>query len=231
LFDLTASILVLLGFLVFRWAVIAAPIIGTVALLRPASAGFRRLVNAVVAALFNVIIFGTGAAVYLFAVDTVMNTATIPGWLQVVLVFLTGLVGWLLLRPYRRITQLGGKDPLAAIAAGGVFNRRQAQIEQASATAVAARPDRSAVPVVSDRPPVRVELRADPPIDNGVGRPALAPAQAPTTVEVPSRPHREVPPDPANYGDTVYRPARTGETLVPVERSAARTRIEARAEP
>ena len=69
LFDLTASLLVLLGFLIFRWAVIAAPILGTVALLRPASAGFRRLANAVVAALFNIVIFGTGAAIYLYAVD------------------------------------------------------------------------------------------------------------------------------------------------------------------
>ena len=39
MFDLTASMLVLLGFLIFRWAVIAAPILGTIGLLRPASAG------------------------------------------------------------------------------------------------------------------------------------------------------------------------------------------------
>ncbi|MFB9238500.1 MFS transporter [Plantactinospora siamensis] len=110
LFDLTASILVLLGFLIFRWAVIAAPVLGTVGLLRPASAGLRRLGNAVVAALFNIAIFGTGAAIYLFAVDLVMSTPTLPGWLQVVLVALSGVVGWLLLRPFQRITQLGGKD-------------------------------------------------------------------------------------------------------------------------
>ena len=76
MFDLTASLLVLLGFLIFRWAVIAAPILGTVGLLRPASAGFRRLANAVVAAVFNIVIFGTGAAIYLFAVDLIMNTPT-----------------------------------------------------------------------------------------------------------------------------------------------------------
>ncbi|HEY0700951.1 MAG TPA: MFS transporter, partial [Micromonospora sp.] len=81
MFDLTASLLVLLGFLVFRWAVIAAPILGTVGLLRPASAGLRRLANAVVAAIFNIAIFGTGAAIYLFAVDLVMSTPTLPGWL------------------------------------------------------------------------------------------------------------------------------------------------------
>ncbi len=59
-----------------------------VGLMRPASAGIRRLANAVVAAVFNIAIFGTGAAIYLFAVDLIMNTPTLPGWLQVVLVWL-----------------------------------------------------------------------------------------------------------------------------------------------
>lgn len=141
LFDLTASLLVLLGFLLFRWAVIAAPVLGTVGLLRPASAGFRRLANAVVAALFNIVIFGTGAAIYLFAVDLIMNTASLPGWLQVVLVWLCGVVGWLLLRPYRRITQLGGKDATATIAGGSWHRRllrdvREATIVRPSADAV-----------------------------------------------------------------------------------------------
>jgi hypothetical protein len=53
-----------------------------------------------------------------------MNTASLPGWLQVVLVWLCGVVGWLLLRPYRRITQLGGKDGTAAIASAGSWHRR-----------------------------------------------------------------------------------------------------------
>ncbi len=124
MFDITASILVLIGFLIFRWAVIASPILGTIGLLRPASSGLRRLANAVLAAIFNIIIFGTGAAVYLFAVDLIMDTATLPGWLQVVLVWLVGVVGWLLLRPYRRITQMGGKDPTAAIVSAGSWHRR-----------------------------------------------------------------------------------------------------------
>jgi hypothetical protein len=124
MFDLTASVMVLLGFLIFRWAVIAAPILGTVGLLRPASSGIRRLGNAVVAAMFNIAIFGTGAAIYLFAVDLIMNTPSLAGWLQVVLVWLCGVVGWLLLRPYRRITQLGGKDSTRAIASAGSWHRR-----------------------------------------------------------------------------------------------------------
>jgi hypothetical protein len=123
LFDLTASLLVLLGFLIFRWAVIATPILGTVGILRPASAGIRRLANAVVAAIFNIIIFGTGAAVYLFAVSLIIETDTIPGWLQVVLILLTGVVGWMLLRPYRRITQLGGKGSSGALSSIGGWQR------------------------------------------------------------------------------------------------------------
>ncbi|MBF9135496.1 MFS transporter [Plantactinospora sp. S1510] len=124
MFDLTASVLVLLGFLLFRWAVIATPVLGTVGLMRPASAGLRRLGNAVVAAVFNIAIFGTGAAIYLFAVDLVMSTSTIPGWLQVALIWLCGVVGWLLLRPYRRITQLGGKDSTEVVGAAGSWHRR-----------------------------------------------------------------------------------------------------------
>jgi hypothetical protein len=110
LFDITASVLVLIGFLIFRWAVIAAPMIGTLALLRPASAGLRRLANSVVAATFNVIIFGGGAAIYLSAVTIILNTSNLPGWLQVVLILLVGVVGWLLLRPHRRLTQMAGQS-------------------------------------------------------------------------------------------------------------------------
>jgi hypothetical protein len=170
-FDLTASLLVLLGFLIFRWAVIAAPIIGTVAIFRPASAGFRRLMHSVVAAVFNIVVFGTGAALYLHAVDLIMNTTTLPGWLQVVLVGLCGVVGWMLLRPYRRITQLGGKDPLAAIVAGGLFNRRQARLEESAAAVAAAQRDEGGrVPAVTgDRPPVRIELNDPTPAITGGG--------------------------------------------------------------
>lgn len=123
LFDITASVLVLLGFMIFRWAVIAAPILGTVGLLRPASSGLRRLANAVVAAIFNIIIFGTGSAIYLFAVSLILSTASLAGWLQVVLIWLTGVVGWLLLRPYRRITQLGGKDSTSVLTSVGGWHR------------------------------------------------------------------------------------------------------------
>ncbi len=171
LFDITASLLVLLGFLVFRWAVIAAPLIGTVGLLRPASGGLRRLMHAVVAALFNVVVFGTGAAIYLHAVDLVMNTPAIPGWLQVVLVLLCGVVGWLLLRPYRRITQLGGKDPLAAIAAGGLVHRRRARLEESAAAVTRRVRDDPGRGPAADPPPARIELQSDLWAERGPAQP------------------------------------------------------------
>jgi hypothetical protein len=168
LFDIVASLLVLLGFLIFRWAVIATPALGTVAILRPASAGLRRLAGAVLAAVFNIAIFGTGAAVYLSAVDLIMNTASLPGWLQVTLILLCGVVGWILLRPYRRITQLGGAPatqgwgkallrPAAAAATAAV-----APPAVAAAVASAGRPEGrkegGSEVAAGDTPPMRVEV-------------------------------------------------------------------------
>jgi hypothetical protein len=185
MFDLTASILVLLGFLIFRWAVIAAPILGTIGLLRPASSGIRRLGNAVVAAIFNIAIFGTGAAIYLFAVDLIMNTASLPGWLQVVLVWLVGVVGWLLLRPYRRITQLGGKDSAAAIASAGSWHRRffrdmreAARLEVVEGGGTREPTFGKSRTVYVDESNLRPEARLEDPAHAASNRPQLTPAPA-----------------------------------------------------
>jgi hypothetical protein len=222
LFDLTASLLVLLGFLIFRWAVIAAPILGTVALLRPASAGFRRLANAVVAALFNIVIFGTGAAVYLYAVDLIMNTTALPGWLQIILVWLCGIVGWLLLRPYRRVTQMGGKDPTALLA-GGTWHRRFFRDVRETAPAAVARPS-GVTATALDRQAQRVEIRAE-----------LPQAEAVTAPRPPEVPHQRQPPGQRPTaetwadgggdlaaGQTVYHPRRSPVTVDrdPAPRSA-----------
>ena len=232
LFDITASILVLLGFLIFRWAIIAAPILGTLGLLRPASAGLRRLANAVVAAIFNIAIFGTGAAVYLFAVDVIMGTTSLPGWLQVVLVWLCGIVGWLLLRPYRRITQLGGKDSSATVAEPGSWHRRfllgdprpgrtrpePVQINQRQ---------RIDVVIRDERPEARPDSAAEP----SPGTPATSPDRAgePARQSTPARrADRWVEPDVPNTTTTsytIYRP----DSIEPTESGQPeRVRAEAR---
>jgi hypothetical protein len=218
MFDLTASILVFLGFLIFRWAVIAAPILGTIGLLRPASAGIRRLGNAVVAAVFNIAIFGTGAAIYLFAVDLIMNTASLPGWLQVVLVGLVGLVGWILLRPFRRITQLGGKDGARAIASGGSWQRRFFRdMREASRTEnedahepVIGKGSRT---VFADQTNLRPEARLEDPAHSSVNRGELSPVSAGTSGPVrPDGKESTRSDEPASPGEPSSTPVRSGST-------------------
>jgi hypothetical protein len=190
MFDLTASVLVLLGFLIFRWAVIAAPVLGTVGLLRPASSGIRRLGNAVVAAIFNIAIFGTGAAIYLFAVDLIMNTASLPGWLQVVLVWLCGVVGWLLLRPYRRITQLGGKDGTAAIVSAGSWHRHFFRDMREAARLEVAEGGGTREPAIGrnrtvyvDQSSLRPEARYEDPSHASAGRREIVTTSAPHQID------------------------------------------------
>jgi hypothetical protein len=237
MFDITASILVLLGFLIFRWAVIAAPALGTVGMLRPASGGIRRLVNAVVAALFNIIIFGTGSSIYLFAVDLIVNTPSIPGWLQIVLIWLCGVLGWLLLRPYRRITQLGGKASADQILLAGRWHRRF--IRDVSETArrpvspaeETAAKRRAAAESSLSRPETRLEDPTGTRPVGGPGESAGTSEPIPTAPARPRRPRRvpqwtepEVADPPASY--SIYRPDQRRSAApapsTPTERTAGR---------
>jgi hypothetical protein len=237
MFDITASILVLIGFLIFRWAVIAAPLLGTIGILRPASSGLRRLANAVIAAIFNIIIFGTGAAIYLYAVDLIMSTTTLPGWLQVVLMWLVGVVGWLLLRPYRRITQMGGKDSTAAIVSAGSWHRRFFRDARDAARLDVVTPGGTAEPRfgrsrgAGDEPAraVRPETRtedtrtgADTPVMAGT-EPTREPARAGQRRPAGDWTEPDVPEAPANY--SIYRPASSpapASTSTPVRRPVRR---------
>lgn len=114
-FDMTSSLLILLGFLIIRWAVIAAPAIGTVALLKPAASGLKRLGNTVVGSLISVVIFSIGGPAYLSATSLILSEKSLAGWLQMVLVLVCGIAGWTLLRPYRRMRALAGNDPILAM--------------------------------------------------------------------------------------------------------------------
>jgi len=115
--------------------------------------------------------------IYLFAVDMIMSTASLPGWLQVVLIWLTGVVGWLLLRPYRRITQLGGKDGTAAISSAGSWHRRFFRDMREAAKLDVAEPGGTKEPVIGkgrtvyvDQSNLRPEARLEDPTHNSAGR-------------------------------------------------------------
>jgi hypothetical protein len=220
-FDILSSLLVLLGFLLFRWAVIAAPLLGTVAIFRPASAGFRRLTNAVVAAVFNIVIFGTASGVYLFAVDLIMNTSTLPGWLQMVLVGLCGAIGWLLLRPFRRLNQLTGGTAPAALA---LASRPFANIGGSAGK------DFASAEVLTAAPAQRVETRPEAPPPGTPAGPS--PIGTPPSV-TPARPSRAPAPSGPGWSEPASQPVpeyalyRPGEH---VESDSAEIEIGRRAE-
>ena len=222
LFDIAASLLVLLGFMIFRWAVIAAPVLGTVGLLRPASSGIRRLANAGVAAIFNIIIFGAGSAIYLLAVNLIITTPAIPGWLQVVLILLTGVVGWMLLRPYRRITQLGGKASASPIASLGGWQRlffREARKAEAEDGHDAVSSGRSKVSPIVLQTQTRPEARdEDTSISQPTPRPEESPARDDTPTPAPAQVRRWTEPnDDEAPSYAVYRPS-SREAAAPVYR-------------
>ncbi|WP_344653371.1 hypothetical protein [Cryptosporangium japonicum] len=124
-FDLVSSILIIIAFLIIRLAVVFLPAIATIGIMRPASGPLRGLFRTVMAAMINCIIFGVGASVYLLALDLITSTASLAGWQQILLIFLTGLVMWLLLRPFRRLTSLAGGNPFHDLVGGlGAVRRR-----------------------------------------------------------------------------------------------------------
>lgn len=129
LFDITASVLIILGFMIVRFAVIALPIIGTIAILRPAGGPFKRLVNIVLAAVINVIVFAVAAVIYLFAADRILG-ANLPSWLQVMLIGLVGVAAWLLLRPFRRLSSFqGAGGPTDALFGRSADKERRKEVE------------------------------------------------------------------------------------------------------
>ncbi|GAB3220046.1 hypothetical protein GCM10027447_03940 [Glycomyces halotolerans] len=129
LFDLTASVLIILGFMIVRFAVIALPIIGTIAILRPAGGPFKRLVNIVLAAVINVIVFAVAAVIYLFAADRILG-ANLPSWMQVMLIGLVGVAAWLLLRPFRRLSSFqGAGGPTDALFGRTIDKERRKETE------------------------------------------------------------------------------------------------------
>lgn len=101
-FDISASLVILFAFLIFRIAVILFPLLGAIGVFMPASAGIVRIFHMSVAAVVNVIVFGAGAGLYLTVVDLVFRSS-LPGAAKIAAVALAGAACFLLLRPARKV--------------------------------------------------------------------------------------------------------------------------------
>jgi hypothetical protein len=138
-FDITASIMILLAFLVFRIAIMTAPMLGTIGILEPASAMLRRVVNAAIASAINIVVFATGAGLYL-TLTTWIFTSPLPGPSQLIAVAGAAVVCWLILRPMRKLGDLvtGRRRPdvtggITAMIIRGVRRRRSGDASTAAA--------------------------------------------------------------------------------------------------
>jgi hypothetical protein len=160
-----------------------------------------------------------------------MSTASLPGWLQVTLVWLCGVVGWLLLRPYRRITQLGGRDSTGQLAAAGSWHRsffrdlRQAATLAVATPAVESAIERRRANDVVLRTSTRPEARHEDPFEaRGTGGSRPEDRTVPEESPEPARPRRR----PARWtsagtqegpaGYAVYRPGSGGSGDQAVQR-------------
>jgi hypothetical protein len=108
IFDVAASIVILLGFLVVRVSIVLLPLLATIGILQPANGGVLRLANATLGSLINIVVFGGGAGLYLWIVDGIFASG-LPGAIQVVAIGLTGIVLWMLLRPIKRLARIGAR--------------------------------------------------------------------------------------------------------------------------
>jgi hypothetical protein len=141
-FDMLASAVILFGFLVFRAAIILLPLLGTFGMALPASGPVRRVLNATVAGVANIFIFGAAAGIYLSLVDWIFRSP-LPGLMQTIAVLLLGIILFVLMRPERQMlhTATGrsrGKPTLASRLIAGGKQIHAANASSAASTSSAA---------------------------------------------------------------------------------------------
>jgi hypothetical protein len=105
LFDMAASLVIILGFIALRVCVIAAPAVGTVGLMLPLSGWMRRILNTAVTSLFNIATFGVLSSLYLSGVRTIFQSSE-PGPVQTGFVGILGVALLLLLSPFSRVRHI-----------------------------------------------------------------------------------------------------------------------------
>ena len=195
LFDITASVLIILGFMIVRFAIVALPIIGTIAILRPAGGPFKRLINTVLGAIINVAVFSLAAVIYIFATSRILGT-TLPVPMQVILIGLLGVAAWMLLRPFRRINNLvAGGGPADALLGRRRDTEKEQELERERQKIVERTRDQTRPEGQADRATARYSERTE----THSAPPDQQPGQRPPSDGLAST---------STSGDGVYRPQR-----------------------
>lgn len=241
-FDMTASLVILFGFGLFRIAVPLLPALATIGLFMPASGLVRRIFNMAAAAVFNIVIFGGAAGLYLFIADAVFRSAVLPGPAQIFVVALTGFACFLATQPFRQIvTTVTGRSRrkdgfLTRAFKGGkqlVLDRSQGSTgDPAVAGGVGARPEGATQPPGRRAAKVATDVLA-PSIGEAVNHPAVAAA----VDAVRNRPEAGAPPasrmrhaaaTAATVAATAAGGPAGGAAATAVTTAASRSRAEAR---
>ncbi len=221
-FLLVSALLLLGSFFVVRLAVMLFPAFATLGLF-PAARGIVVGVGRTVgAAVINAVIFGVGAAVTIAVLGVILDPSTqLPTWLRLVLLPLFGLIMWVALKPFRRLTSMASmsSNPFGEAASMGdsaAKSKRLARklvVGAASAYTGGAAAGVAAAKTMQDgqeeEPPERAEARPDPaPPPSMPTRPALEAAPAPATPQSPS-PGPSPPRGPQPGGRPMRSPAST----------------------
>lgn len=179
-FDLTASLVILLGFAIVRFGVVVLPVLGTVGLFRPAAGDLRKVGNAVVGSLLNIALFGVGAAIFLRIVEAIYGASLGP-LMQVLAVAALDAALLLWLRPWRRVLvghRRADGDSDGGGRVRGLFRRanRASTGAPVDPPAAAAPPEAPVSPAVAPRP--EAHTPAVRPVPQGQRTPTSPPAAA-----------------------------------------------------
>jgi hypothetical protein len=106
-FDLAMSLVILLGFLAFRWSLVILPLSGTLGLIDYTSAWFRKTINAVVSGAASIIIAGAMSGAYLTVACRIFESS-MSGFMQTVCVALVAAAGVAMTWRFRGLANLPG---------------------------------------------------------------------------------------------------------------------------
>jgi hypothetical protein len=109
-FDLAATLVIAVGFGLFRLVIISLPVTGTIGVAKPLSAYFRRSLSIFWGSLASIVAFGAGSTIYLFLVDLYFSIDTLPAIAKIGLMAATALAAWMLTRPIRGALRSFGVD-------------------------------------------------------------------------------------------------------------------------